>query len=90
MKSSKRLAVLAGLGACALSLAACSSTLGPVAVLDALGNNYAHCERTVTYTAAVGPLNPASGGNITGTVRCPAKADTEPAERRAETPAPES
>lgn len=85
-----QLALVAGVSACALSLAACGSTLGPVAVLDALGDNYAHCARTVTYTAAVGPLNPASGGNITGTVNCPAKADTEPAERRAETPAPES
>lgn len=58
------------LSAAALSLSACAST-SPVAVLEVLGKTYAHCERTVTYSASVGPLNPTSGGQINGTVRCP-------------------
>lgn len=58
------------LGAAALSLTACASA-SPVEVLEVLGKAYGHCERTVTYSASVGPLNPASGGQINGTVKCP-------------------
>lgn len=61
---------LLSLGLLAVSLSACAST-SPVAVLEVLGKTYAHCERTVTYSASVGPLNPSSGGQINGTVRCP-------------------
>lgn len=58
------------LGAAALSLSACASA-SPEDVLRVLGEAYGHCERTVTYSASVGPLNPSSGGQINGTVKCP-------------------
>lgn len=60
--------------AVSMSLAGCmTGKADPVAVLDALGRNYAHCERTVSYAATVGPVNPSSGATINGTVRCPAQ-----------------
>ena len=70
----KKLAPLASLSCLLLLAGGCAST-DPSKVLDALGRNYAHCERTVTYSAAIGPLNPGSGATISGTVRCqPAEA----------------
>lgn len=57
-------------GLAAASLSGCASA-SPVEVLEVLGRTYAHCERTVTYSASIGPLNPASGGQISGVVKCP-------------------
>jgi len=68
MKRTVRLATLASAIAAALLVTGCAQ--GPEKVLETLGRNYAHCERTVTYTASVGPLNPTSGAIVTGTVSC--------------------
>ena len=66
-------ALLMGAAAVAfLSLGGCATgNTDPAAVLKALGDTYAHCERIVTYQASVGALNPASGATISGQVRCP-------------------
>lgn len=56
---------------CMLLSACASSGSKPEDILNALAKNYAHCERTVTYAAAVGPLNPGSGATVSGTVHCP-------------------
>ena len=58
--------------AAVLSLGGCA-TADLNATLDTLAKNYAHCERTVNYTATVGPINPASGAMVSGTVHCPAQ-----------------
>lgn len=74
----KRALFLGAATAACLSLSACASVNSdPAAVLKALGDAYAHCERSVTYTASVGALNPASGAQISGTVHCPPKVDTD-------------
>lgn len=72
----KRTIILIGGVAACLSLSACSTVASdPAAVLKALGDNYAHCERIVSYSASVGALNPASGATISGQVRCPPKTE---------------
>lgn len=58
-------------GALACLLSGCVSAGSLNATLDTLARNYAHCERTVTYMATMGPINPASGAQISGTVHCP-------------------
>ena len=50
-------------------LCACQTAGDPGAVLRQLGETYAHCERHITYTAAVGVLVP--GASISGSVDCP-------------------
>lgn len=73
MKASRILAAVA-VAALALNTAACATKAAdPVAVLDALGRNYAHCDRDVQYAATIGPVNPASGASVTGRVHCPAQ-----------------
>lgn len=68
----KRAILVAGVAAACLALGGCATgNTDPAAVLKALGDTYAHCERIVTYQASVGALNPASGATISGQVRCP-------------------
>lgn len=68
----KRSVILAGVALACLGLGGCATgNTDPAAVLKALGDTYAHCERIVTYQASVGALNPASGATISGQVRCP-------------------
>lgn len=50
-------------------LCACQTAGDPGAVLKQLGETYAHCERHITYTAALGVLAP--GASISGSVDCP-------------------
>lgn len=70
----KRALILGAAAVACLGLSACSTVASdPAAVLKALGDNYAHCERIVSYSASVGALNPASGATISGQVRCPPK-----------------
>jgi len=75
----KRFLLLGAAAVACLSLSACSTVASdPAAILKALGDNYAHCERIVSYSASVGALNPASGATISGQVRCPPKTVAEP------------
>lgn len=75
----KRSVILAGVALACLALGGCATgNTDPAAVLKALGDTYAHCERIVTYQASVGALNPASGATISGQVRCPPRT-AEPA-----------
>lgn len=71
-----RVTLFAASATAAVGLSGCSTLTGgqgdPLAVLEALGKLYGHCERTVTYAASVGPLNPGSGATVNGSVRCPA------------------
>lgn len=69
----KRVLIGAAVAAACLAMSACSTTADPAKILETLGSNYAHCERTVNYTATVGALNPASGATVSGSVRCPPK-----------------
>lgn len=73
----KRLLVGAAIAVACVSVSGCGTLSGgdPARVLEALGTAYGHCQRTVTYSAQVGPLNTASGASITGTVNCPARTD---------------
>lgn len=82
----KRAILLAGAALACLSLGGCATAnTDPAAVLKALGDAYAHCERIVSYQASVGALNPASGATISGQVRCPPKTEAPAA---APTPPP--
>lgn len=67
---------LAALVAASTSLCACQTAGDPGAVLKQLGETYAHCERHITYTAAVGVLTP--GASITGSVDCPPQTPAAP------------
>lgn len=61
-------ALCAPLGACAPN---------PEELLDAIGRNYSHCERHITYSAGVGILSP--GVSISGSVNCAPHAVAAPA-----------
>ena len=57
----------------ALPLAACNTANQAAATsfLHGIAQDYAPCERTVTYAASVGAMNPGSGAQIQGTIHCP-------------------
>lgn len=78
-------AILAACAVASVALAGCATgNTDPAEVLRALGENYAHCERLVSYSASVGAFNPGSGATISGQVRCPPK--TAPAAEPATPP----
>ncbi len=67
---------IVGLGlAGAMPLAGCASA-NTAEVIKVLGETYAHCERTVTYSAGLGLLSP--GLQVSGSIKC------DPAQRAAE------
>jgi len=51
----------------AVALAGCAGGNG-TEMLDAIGRNYGHCERHITYSAGIGVLSP--GAQVSGSINC--------------------
>lgn len=78
----RRLAIFAVPLAASLALAGCASgsTDNLTKVMNTFSSNYAHCKHSVTYSAILGGMNPASGISVQGTIDCPpVSAPTTPA-----------